>query len=327
MLQQTRVDTVIPYYERFLGQWPTVSALAAANPEDIRAAWSGLGYYRRARLMREAAQVIVETHGGQLPADLDALRALPGFGRYTAGAVASIAFDMPAAAVDGNVARVLARLDGVAGDITRGAPQKRIWALAEALAPGEAPGDHTQALIELGALICATKSPKCLLCPVREACVARADGAVDRIPPPRAKPSRKAVDLTAIVWHDAGRVLLVQQPETGLFAGLWTPPLLEGTLEDDDAVARLTERQVGRPKRGESVGTFTHVLTHRDLNVRLIRATGPRPAVDAPFRWVLLTQLKSLGVPSLTVKALRQGLSPGDLAGLELPGRRASRRH
>ena len=325
MLQQTRVDTVIPYYDRFLRRWPTVCALAEADPEDIRAAWSGLGYYRRARLMRQAAQVIAEEHSGRLPADLNALRALPGFGRYTAGAVASIAFDIPAPAVDGNVARVLARLCGIDGDITRGAPQRRVWAVAEDLAQGEAPGDHTQAVIELGALVCGTKSPKCLLCPVNEACVARSEGTIDRIPPPRPKPTRKSVDLLGIVWHEAGRVLLAQQPEDGLFAGLWTPPLLDGSIEDDAILSTLAKRYGWHAPSVEPVGAFKHVLTHRDLNVRLVRATGASPDVAPPFRWVRLAEIDALGVPSLTVKALRQGLSHEDLAGLQLPGRRTSR--
>ncbi|MEM7678227.1 MAG: A/G-specific adenine glycosylase, partial [Myxococcota bacterium] len=219
MLQQTRVDTVIPYYSTFLERWPSVRALAAADPDDVRAAWSGLGYYRRARLMLEAAKTVVEHHDGRFPDDLDALRALPGFGRYTAGAVASIAFDLPAAAVDGNVARVLARLGGVTGDVTRSTPQKEVWALAEDLAPGEAPGEHTQAMIELGALVCATKQPKCLICPVSDACAARADGKIHEIPPPRKKAARKSVWMTALVCSSRRQVLLARQPDDGLFAG------------------------------------------------------------------------------------------------------------
>ena len=322
MLQQTRVDTVIPYYKAFLARWPTVTDLADADPDDIRAAWSGLGYYRRARLMMDAARLVRDRFDGHLPETAEALLALPGFGRYTAGAVASIAFDAPAAAVDGNVARVLARLDGIHGDLTRGAPLRALWALAENLAPGEAPGEYTQAVIELGALVCATKRPKCLLCPVAEACVAHAEGLTDQIPAPKKKIARRSIELTALLWCTEGQILLQQQPEGGLFAGLWTPPLFEGTLEPD-AAQQLAPSPV---QRGRVVGEMKHILTHRDLRVRLIRTDGTPRAVKAPARWVALSELDAIGVPSLTVKALRTGLGPEELDGLALPGRRTSRR-
>ena len=326
MLQQTRVDTVIPYYREFLKRWPTVVALAKAKPDDVRSAWSGLGYYRRAKLMMDAARAIADEHGGELPQDPDALRRLPGFGRYTAGAVASIAFDRPAAAVDGNVARVLARLAGIEGDVTRGEPQRRVWALAEALAPGEAPGEHTQALIELGALVCATKSPKCLLCPVGAACVARADGTIGTIPPPRRKAARKAVELTAVLWCEEGDVVLTKQPDDGLFGGLWTPPLFEGDLNDEQVLEAMESQLDWAARSAAESGRIKHVLTHRDLLVRLVRVRGPKPELKAPLRFARLDGLESLGVPSLTVKALRRGLAVEDVAGLAMPGRRTSRR-
>ena len=324
MLQQTRVDTVIPYFERFLDRWPTVKDLAAADPDDVRAAWSGLGYYRRAKLMMQAAQVVATEHDGQFPSDLDDLHALPGFGRYTAGAVASIAFDVPAAAVDGNVARVLARLAGIRGDISRGEPLREVWAIAETLAPGEAPGEHTQAMIELGALICG-KRPKCLLCPVREACIAKAEGLTEVIPPPRRKPRRSSVELTALIWCTDSQVLLTKQPDDGLFAGLWTPPTLSGSRDPED-VRREIQQRHGWRVEAEYAGDLKHVLTHRDLFVRLVRLSGSPSAVSLPWSWSALDQLESLGLPSLTVKALRKGLRPEDLSGLNLPGRRASRR-
>ena len=324
MLQQTRVDTVIPYFERFLERWPTVADLAAADPDDVRAAWSGLGYYRRAKLMMDAARVVTAEHAGQFPVDVEGLRALPGFGRYTAGAVASIAYDVPAAAVDGNVARVLARLEGIRGDISRGEPHRKVWAVAEDLAPGEAPGEHTQAMIELGALVCG-KRPKCLLCPVADACIARAEGLTEVIPEPRRKPRRSAVELTAIIWCEENRVLLAKQPDDGLFAGLWTPPMLEGTHEPEEVRLEI-EQRYGGPVDAEDVGELKHVLTHRDLFVRLVRLCGSPSAVSSPWRWSALDQLDALGLPSLTVKALRKGLRSEDLSGLKLPGRRTSRR-
>ncbi|MEL7367522.1 MAG: A/G-specific adenine glycosylase [Myxococcota bacterium] len=325
MLQQTRVDTVIPYYNTFLQRWPNVRALAQADPDDVRAAWSGLGYYRRARLMLEAAQTVSEQYDGQFPADLDALRALPGFGRYTAGAVASIAFDLPAPAVDGNVARVLARLGAISGDVTRGAPQKEVWSLATSLAPGESPGEHTQAMIELGALVCATKQPKCLLCPVTDACAARADGKIHEIPPPRRKAARKSVWMTALICHSRRRVLMMQQPDDGLFAGLWTPPMLQGDFEANEATDQAQTLQI-QCTGAEMVGEFKHVLTHRDLHVRVVRLNKPRCSAAPPFRWFALSDLETLGLPSLTIKTLRMGLSSDELAAVTLPGRRTSRR-
>lgn len=326
MLQQTRVDTVIPYFQAFIERWPTVTDLANADPGEVRAAWSGLGYYRRASLMLEAAGQVAGRYGGRFPERVEELAALPGFGRYTTGAVASIAFDIEAPAVDGNVARVLARLDGIDGDVTRGEPHRRIWALAETLARGEAPGEYTQAVIELGALVCATKRPKCLLCPVSAACVAYADGTVDRIPAPRPKPRRKAVALTGVVWWSGGEVLLAQQPESGLFPGLWTIPLYEGQHDDDDA-ARATAALVGGAvPSAEATGSLKHVLTHRDLLIRWVRLSGRRRRVVPPYRWVPLDKVEALGVPSLTVKALRAALTPEELSGTVLPGRRTSRR-
>ncbi len=326
MLQQTRVETVIPYYERFLSRWPTVGDLAAADPDDVRAAWSGLGYYRRAKLMMDAAKAVVDEHAGRFPDDLEALLALPGFGRYTAGAVASIAFDAPAPAVDGNVARVLARLAGIRGDITRGSPQRAVWDLAETLAPGESPREHTQALIELGALVCGARRPKCLLCPVSDACVAHAEGLTAVVPEPRKKPARRSVELTALLWCTSGQVLLAKQGDDGLFAGLWTPPMLEGALTADEARREVARHRDWRANGAEDMGTMKHVLTHRDLHVRLVRLIGDLPAVSPPYRRAPLSALETLGLPSLAVKALRKGLRPEDLSELALPGRRTSRR-
>ena len=167
MLQQTRVETVIPYYERFLARFPSVQALAEAAPDEVSKLWSGLGYYSRARNLHAAARKVVDGYGGELPSDVAALQELPGIGRYTAGAVASIAFDRAAPIVDGNVARVLARLLDLRDDVSAPATQQRLWAEAEALARGPKPGDLNQSLMELGALICTPRAPKCLLCPLR----------------------------------------------------------------------------------------------------------------------------------------------------------------
>ena len=182
MLQQTRVEAVIPYYERFLARFPTVGALATADLDDVLSAWAGLGYYSRARNLKRAAEQVVADHAGCLPAAPDALRELPGIGRYTAGAIASIAFDRPAPIVDGNVARVLARLHGLREPIEQSAVRARLWAEAERLADGPAPGDLNQALMELGARICVPGTPRCDACPVSPFCDARRAGDAASLP-------------------------------------------------------------------------------------------------------------------------------------------------
>ncbi len=326
MLQQTRVDTVVPYYEAFLERWPSVIDLACADPDDVRAAWSGLGYYRRARLMVEAAQVIASDHEGSFPDDPEVLLDLPGFGRYTAGAVASIAFDRPTPAVDGNVARVLARIGGIEGDVSRGEPQRAVWRFAEQLAPGPSPGEYTQSVIELGALICGPRRPKCLLCPVNDRCSARASGRVDEIPAPRKKPIRRSLEWTCFVWIQSDHVLLEKQSDRGLFAGLWTPPILDQKLTPTEASDLIGERFRWRIEDARASGEIKHVLTHRDLRLTLIRLSGRRPRVREPFRWIRLRDLSDLGLPSLTVKILRSTLASEELGGTTLPGRRTSRR-
>lgn len=342
MLQQTRVDTVLPYYERFLERWPTVQALAAADPAEVQAAWSGLGYYRRARLMLSAAESIVRDHGGRLPRQLADLRALPGFGRYTAGAVASIAYGEPVAAVDGNVTRVLARLFGIAGDVTAGPGAAEIWRRAEALAPGEAPGELNQALIELGALVCAPRSPRCSECPVSSGCVALAGDRVAELPSPKKRPAKSELELTALCLLDRAEraVLLERQPAGGLFAELWCLPALEGLLEEDEVREEAGRRcgiEVDRVERPHA--QLAHVLTHRRIELRVFRVYGAlaahtthpssavaeeRPASQAPdgggtsgeearvLEWVELAELDRRAIPSLTAKALR-GVLPRHL--------------
>ncbi len=319
MLQQTRVDTVIPYYERFLQRWPTVQALADAPPEAIRAAWSGLGYYRRAALMLKAAHAIAKDHGGKLPGDLPSLAALPGFGRYTAGAVASIAFKIEAPAVDGNVIRVLSRLHGIEGDTSKGAANEAVWRAATVLAQGPHVDELNQALIELGALVC-TPKPNCVACPVATECVANRTQRQQELPPPRQRAKRKAVELTALLWIGDDSIYLEQQSSEGLFANLWLLPLLEGHLDESsvaDEAARKYGWQVGSVRIG---ATIKHVLTHRDLLIQVAEVhQAPRhPALIL----TPLAQLEARGIPSVTVKVLRAALSPKALRGAALPGRR-----
>lgn len=321
MLQQTRVDTVVPYYERFLERWPTVGALAAADADDVRASWSGLGYYRRAQLMMRAAATIVRDHAGTFPESVEAIAALPGLGRYTTGAVASIAYDAEVPAVDGNVLRVLARLEGIEGDVTHGEPNRSVWRAAEELARGGATGDLNQGLIELGALICTPKRPDCGRCPVASDCEAYRDGSVDRIPPPKKRAVKRAIEATALLHLDGDRVLLERQPEAGLFARLWCLPMLEGRLTPD-GIADEAQRKYGWELSAEIAAEVKHVLTHRELSLRIAVVQGELTPSAAMIR-ASVERLPELAIPSLTARALRAALPRRLLAIAKLPGRTA----
>jgi A/G-specific adenine glycosylase len=227
MLQQTRVAAVVPYYERWMARFPTVTALAEAPLDDVLAAWAGLGYYSRARNLHRGAREVVTRHGGALPASAAALRALPGIGPYTAGAIASIAFAQPEPLVDGNVARVLARLYAIDIDIKSSAASSTLWRLAAELVPGDAPGDFNQGLMELGATVCTPLGPTCLLCPLTALCRARAQGREHELPrmPARKRPHElPLIDATALWIERRGKLLLARRTPDGLYGGLWELP-------------------------------------------------------------------------------------------------------
>jgi A/G-specific adenine glycosylase len=277
MLQQTRVDTVLPYYRRFLEALPTVRSLAEAPESRVLSLWSGLGYYRRARMLHAAAKRIVREHRGELPRDVEGLRQLEGVGDYTAGAVASIAYGVRAALVDGNVTRVLSRLFAVEDDTSTTAGKARIWEIARGLvssAPGD-PGDWNQALMELGAVVCTPRGPACEQCPVEAFCAARARGLVDQLPRSSAKRSPTEVRRVSLVLvsADPGRVLLARRRPGMLFGGLWEPP---GAEAGKDAAGALAERLGVDGSALEPMGEVLHVLTHRRMRVTVMR--GPLPA-------------------------------------------------
>jgi A/G-specific adenine glycosylase len=311
MLQQTRVETVIPYYERFLARFPSVRALADAEPDDVTQLWSGLGYYSRARNLHAAARKIASEHDGVLPSEVDALRALPGVGRYTAGAVASIAFDRPAPIVDGNVARVLARLLDLREDVTAPPSRKRLWEEAEALARGPQPGELNQALMELGALICTPRAPKCLLCPLREPCRARASGDPEALPvKKKAPPARRIAGVAALIARrDA--LLAVRRPPAGLLGGLWDLPggELAAGEPDSDALERALREKLGLALAGVArLGVVHHQFTHRTLALHVFRAEAKpgrvmRRGYDA-HRWVTRDAFARLGLSAVARKAL-----------------------
>src|SRR3954471_23332049 len=224
MLQQTQVATVIPYFNRFVARFPTFADLAAADEQEVLRLWQGLGYYSRARNLRAAARRVVEEFGGRLPRDVEQLRSLPGIGRYTAGAIASIAFGRRAPILDGNVVRVLCRTDRVTADPREKGTQTVLWARAEAILPKSRLGDFNSALMELGALVCTPRAPQCLICPVREHCRAENPESL-----PVKKPRRKTVELEEdCAWIVQGGKLLLEQQTGPRWKGLWKLPQFHG---------------------------------------------------------------------------------------------------
>ncbi|MEP6896417.1 MAG: A/G-specific adenine glycosylase, partial [Chloroflexota bacterium] len=233
MLQQTRVETVIPYYEKWLRLFPTVEALANASEHAVLNAWEGLGYYSRARNFHKAAKLVVEKYNSELPRDLDELRKLPGIGRYTVGALASIVFGMDEPALDGNLKRVYARLFDVSDPIDSPAGEKILWKLAKDNLPKGRAADFNQALMDLGAMICVPKNPRCLICPVMKDCQARANGTQNIRPVKKLKKAVPHYIHAAAVIVKRGKVLLGQRPSTGLLGGMWEFP--NGRVERDPA--------------------------------------------------------------------------------------------
>ncbi|HZX93890.1 MAG TPA: A/G-specific adenine glycosylase [Myxococcales bacterium] len=286
MLQQTRVDVVVPYYLRFVRRFPTLRALARAPLDDVLAHWSGLGYYARARNLHAAARAA----GEALPRTCAELRRLPGFGPYTAAAVASLAFGEDVPLVDGNVARVLSRLRALEGDA-----RAQAWDIAAELLPKGRGGAFNEALMELGATVCTPRSPRCAACPVRGACAVRTRGLdPERYPTPRARPERPLLEWRALALRRAdGAVLLARRGQESLFAGLWDLP---------------SERPSGIRIQGKlaACGVVEQTLTHRQVRVTVQSARGSGAPTSAEVRWVAAEGIAAMGISSLTRKSLRQ---------------------
>jgi A/G-specific adenine glycosylase len=318
MLQQTRVETVIPYYERFLRRFPAPGALAGADLDDVLGLWSGLGYYSRARNLKAAAEQVVARFGGEVPDRAEALRELPGVGRYTAGAIASIAFDRPEPVVDGNVARVLARFAGIREPIESAAARARLWAEAAALAEGPAPGDLNQALMELGATVCTPRSPRCASCPLARGCDARARGDAAALPRRAPRRTPTPVHSVAALVRRRGHALAVRRPARGLLGGLWELP--GGEVRGPRAATAASLAALLRSRTGldvtaiEPAGRVEHGFTHRTVSVRLFRcqvASG-RVRLDGwdAHRWVTPAAFAALPLATHSKRALA-AVQPG----------------
>ena len=293
MLQQTRVETVIPYYQRWMARFPTVAALAAAAQQEVLQLWEGLGYYSRARNLHRAARLIVETSGGRLPDSVEELQRLPGIGRYTAGAIASIAFGKDEPALDGNVRRVLARVFDI--DLPVKSPQAdRAFEtiLRTHIPPGQA-GNFNQALMDLGASLCAPRSPDCPGCPLAGLCKANALAIQDQRPVIQRRPPLPHYTVTAAVIQRAGQVLITQRPPQGLLGGLWEFP--GGKQEPGETLEACLQREIREElgvdiRLGAALGVFRHAYTHYKVTLYAFKcdllAGEPRPIQAADLRWV-----------------------------------------
>ena len=311
MLQQTRVEAVIPHYETFLRRFPTLTALAEASEEAVLASWAGLGYYRRARMLHAASKRVVSDHGGEWPRSYPQLRALPGIGDYTAAAIASIAFDEPRPALDGNALRVLARMTDERRDIRSAATQSALKDMARHLmdeVPDGLRGDFTQALIELGAVVCVPRAPRCEQCPWSEACSGLAAGSAPRLPVKIARNVPRRLDLSVALVTCDQRVLLRQRPlEVSIMPGFWELPTVTG---DVAALGSLTcVDQVDR----DELGSFAHAITNTNYTVRVFLAESGS-ALEEGEHWICVDELSDLPLSTISRKAMRLARDVGVIA-------------
>jgi len=307
MLQQTQVATVLDYYARFLHRFPDLAALASAPQDDVLALWSGLGYYSRARNLHRCAQVVQREHGGAFPNSSAALAQLPGIGRSTAAAIAAFCFGERVAILDGNVKRVLGRALGFDGDLSVAAQERALWEQAQDLVPAQGVEAYTQGLMDLGATLCTARNPACERCPLATLCVARREGEPEAYPV-KTRRLKRGTRAHAWLWLAQGnRLWLVQRPEQGVWAGLWslpefdTPAALQGLLQD-------------WPGQGEALPTIEHALTHFDWTLQPLRWQLPLrlsakrldtlTAQLSPGRWVGLDQALQMGLPAPLRKLL-----------------------
>ncbi|MBK6627426.1 MAG: A/G-specific adenine glycosylase [Flavobacteriales bacterium] len=300
ILQQTRIDQGTAYYERFVEQYPTVQQLASAPDDDVMRLWQGLGYYSRARNLLQAARSVVTDHGGRFPDTVDDLRALKGVGDYTAAAIASIAFDRPAAVVDGNVYRVLARVVGISTPIDPTAGRRAFAALADDLLDAAHPGDHNQAVMELGATVCLPRAPRCGECPVASRCVARREDRIGELPVKAGRTTVRERHFNYLCIDVEGGLVLRKREGRDIWQGLYEPPLLES--EAPLELAGFREALHDRLGAGWDVtgrnGPVRHVLSHQVLHARFWSVTPPRTFVSPPdWRFVPANELDRFAVP------------------------------
>jgi A/G-specific adenine glycosylase len=298
MLQQTQVQTVIPYYLRFLLHYRDIGALANAETEQLLRLWEGLGYYSRARNLHKAARVVVERFGGEFPKSYEDVLALPGIGRYTAAAILSIAFDQPYAVVDGNVARVLARVLRIEGDVRHRQVQQSLWAAAQRLLPSRNPGDFNQATMELGATVCSPRQPSCSLCPWQADCLARREGLQETLPVKRKRPAVRKSTQAAIVIHHRGRYFIVRRSGQRVLQDFWEFPgaELRQTENLNNILVRWIQRTYGLSVDDlERFMTLKHAITVRRIELRVFHCelapNSPSAIKRQDCRWMRLRDM------------------------------------
>lgn len=310
MLQQTRVETVIPYFERFMASFPDVQALAAADDDDVLAIWAGLGYYTRAHNLLKAARIVVAQHGGDVPRDFDSLVALPGIGRSTAGAILALAHGKRRAILDGNARRVLARVHAVEGWPGKAAVSRTLWNLAETNTPSERVRDYTQAIMDLGATVCLKRSPRCDACPLAECCRARMHGLTSEIPASKPKANRPLKRRSMlVVQRPDGAVLLRRRPPTGIWAGLWSLP----TLDDGESAGDWCGRVLGcSPNSYTELEPVRHSFSHFELEIRPIHlpVSTPSGEIREADQWCWHDGAQDLGMPA-PIRRLVESLEVG----------------
>ena len=293
MLQQTRVEAVIPYFKRWMERFPSIADLAAASEQEVLSVWEGLGYYSRARNLHQAARIVMDEFGGRLPRDLKALGCLPGIGRYTVGAIASMAYGQDAATLDANLRRVFARVFNLALPADNTAGEDILWELAENHLPKGQAGDYNQALMDLGATICVSKKPRCLLCPLNKMCLANQLGLQEQRPVLRIKPEIPHFNVTAAVIQKNGKVLLAKRPSKGLLGGMWEFP--GGKVERGETLEDCLNREIWEEldaviRVGEPFGIYKHAYTHFRITLyaffcELIKGE-PKAIEAAELAWV-----------------------------------------
>ncbi|MCL4489113.1 MAG: A/G-specific adenine glycosylase [Chloroflexi bacterium] len=318
LLQQTQVTTVIPYYERFLARFPTVASLAAARLDAVLKTWEGAGYYARARNLHRAAREIVTRFHGRVPSTVDELLSLPGIGRYTAGAIASIAYHRDAPVLDGNVVRVLCRYFGIREDPARTETQKELWAIAETLVPHGRAGDFNQGLMDLGATLCAPRQPACPACPLRRGCLARRLGIQQQLPAKHAKKRRPHHQVAVgIIWK-GDEILIAQRFARDLLGGLWEFP--GGHRERGESLAECVRREVReelgvRVAVGAEFAVVDHGYSHFSITLHAFRCRyvsgNPRALGCAAFKWVRPRNLSRYAFPAANRKIIQRMKAEG----------------
>ncbi len=310
MLQQTKVATVIPYFERFIERFPTVYDLAGANDDDVVKVWEGLGYYSRARNLHAAVKEVATTYGGEIPNTKEEISKLKGIGPYTMGAVLSIAYNQKVPAVDGNVMRVFSRLFALEDDIAKSSTRKKMEAIAEEIIPVDAPGDFNQALMELGATICTPRSPECLFCPVNSYCKGYKEGKEQVLPIKKKAKAPKAMSIVMFAVTFNGQILLEKRPSKGLLANMWSLPTEERREEMPilQQVEEYCQTLQFSANIYEEVCNFEHIFSHQHWKIKLISVELTQQVELLPSRsiWTDQHKITEFAFPKVYLKGLQQ---------------------